>query len=204
LRKGTNHKRLTTKSPQIRMKRGGSLGRHMAGNSVGQTAHTAHNSEIQGGYERLGMWLSWGRQRMHTQFWWGNLCERPRRWEDKIKTDVWEVGCWRTWLSFMSSGGRWHQRISTFGFWYEGVVRQDGLRWQDAHTKSHETILGHTDRDTGVMPYVHLSWYQKESWVNYMHAEHWQTRWSLPLVPYIVSQLPCSWNPVKGEFMSTS
>jgi len=31
----------------------------------------------------------------YTGFWWGNLRERPRRrWEDNIKMDLQEVGCW--------------------------------------------------------------------------------------------------------------
>jgi hypothetical protein len=31
----------------------------------------------------------WGRGEVSTEFWWGNLKERPRcRWEDNIKIDL--------------------------------------------------------------------------------------------------------------------
>jgi hypothetical protein len=44
------------------------------------------------------VWNVWGRGEAYTGFWWEDLREKPlvrprRRWEDKIKTDLQEMGC---------------------------------------------------------------------------------------------------------------
>jgi hypothetical protein len=43
------------------------------------------------------MWLKWGRQGMHSEFWKGNILKKwplgiLRRWEDNIKVDFRDMG----------------------------------------------------------------------------------------------------------------
>jgi hypothetical protein len=55
---------------------------------------------------------------MHSEFWWGNLensnlqDRSRRRWEDNIKTDLWEVSC--------ENGVGWNgfQIMSSSRLWY--------------------------------------------------------------------------------------
>jgi len=53
-----------------------------------------------------------GRGEVHTGFWWGNLkgpLGRPRcRWEDNIKMDLHEAGCWgMDWIDLAQDRDGW-------------------------------------------------------------------------------------------------
>ena len=50
----------------------------------------------------------------YTGFWWGNLKERSRhKWEDNIKTDLWEVGCGgMDWIELAQDRDRWQALVN--------------------------------------------------------------------------------------------
>jgi hypothetical protein len=55
----------------------------------------------------------WGRIKVYTVFWCGNLRERPRRrWEDNIKMDLKEVGCEDLdWFDLAQNRDRWRALV---------------------------------------------------------------------------------------------
>jgi len=71
-------------------------------------------------WDGWGILHEWGREEVHTGFWWGNVWETDhlerlkRRWEDNIKMDIQGVACaegegvawtWLSWLRIGTGGG---------------------------------------------------------------------------------------------------
>ena len=74
-----------------------------------QATKYCHDSEVKDGF---GMRLGWGRQKMHTEFWWKNLWKNVHLeeayWEDNIQMDLKKLGC---------KDGRWMKLAYCQGQW---------------------------------------------------------------------------------------
>jgi hypothetical protein len=80
---------------------------------------------------------------LYTGFWWGNLRGKSppgrsrRRWEDNIKTDLQEVGCWgMEWIDLAQDRDWWRAHVNESS----GSIKCTEFDWEPV-SYSRRTLL---------------------------------------------------------------